>query len=97
VTPEPIESEPSESEISARLIAFIRERFLDGDAAGELDETSPLLEWGVINSLNSVILLSFISEEFGTPYLLENIDATTFKSVRNMTLMLSNGNQSAHQ
>jgi clorobiocin biosynthesis protein CloN5 len=81
--------ELTESDISARLIAFIRERFLDGDAAGELDETSPLLEWGVINSLNSVILLSFISEEFGTPYQLENIDATTFKSVRNMTLMLS--------
>ena len=81
--------EPSEAEISARLIAFIRERFLDGDAAGELDETSPLLEWGIINSLNTVILLSFISEEFGTPYSLENIDATTFKSVRNMTLMLS--------
>jgi clorobiocin biosynthesis protein CloN5 len=81
--------EPSEAEISARLIAFIRERFLDGDAAGELDETSPLLEWGVINSLNTVILLSFITEEFGTPYSLENIDATTFKSVRNMTMMLS--------
>jgi clorobiocin biosynthesis protein CloN5 len=85
--------ELSESEISARLIAFIRERFLDGDAAGELDETSPLLEWGVINSLNSVILLSFIAEEFGTPYLLEDIDATTFKSVRNMTMLLSGANQ----
>jgi peptidyl carrier protein len=81
--------ETSEAEISARLIDFIRERFLDGDAAGELDETSPLLEWGIINSLNTVILLSFISEEFGTPYSLENIDATTFKSVRNMTMMLS--------
>jgi acyl carrier protein len=86
-----VTTEPSESEISARLITFIRERFLDGDAAGELDETSPLLEWGVINSLNSVILLSFISEEFGTPYFLEDIDATTFKSVRNMTMMLSDG------
>jgi peptidyl carrier protein len=88
--------EPSEAEISARLIAFIRERFLDGDAGGELDETSPLLEWGVINSLNTVILLSFISEEFGTPYSLENIDATTFKSVRNMTMMLSDATKRSH-
>jgi peptidyl carrier protein len=88
--------EPSEAEISARLIAFIQERFLDGDAAGELDETSPLLEWGVINSLNTVILLSFITEEFGTPYSLENIDATTFKSVRNMTMMLSDATKKSH-
>lgn len=90
-------TELSESEISARLIAFIRERFLDGDAANELNETSPLLEWGVINSLNSAILLAFISEEFGTSYLLENIDATTFKSVRNMTMMLTDATKGARQ
>lgn len=89
--------ELSESEISARLIAFIRERFLDGDAAGELDETSPLLEWGVINSLNSVILLSFITEEFGTALLLENIDATTFKNVRNIAMLLSSTNEGSRR
>lgn len=89
-------TELSESDISARLISFIRERFLDGDATGELDETSPLLEWGVINSLNSVILLSFIAEEFGASFLLENIDATTFKSVRNMTMMLSGATEGSH-
>jgi acyl carrier protein len=92
-----VTTELSESDISARLIAFIRERLLDGDAAGELDETSPLLEWGVINSLNSVILLSFITEEFGTQILLENIDATTFKSVRNISLTLSSATAGSHR
>lgn len=88
--------ELSKAQISERLIAFIRERFLDGDAAGELDETSPLLEWGVINSLNSVILLSFINDEFQTPLSLENIDATTFKSVRDMTTMLCGTAKRSH-
>ena len=75
----------SEEEISTRIIAFIRERFLDGDPKGELEESSPLLEWGIINSLNTAILLAFIHEEFGTPLALERLDAQMFKSVRSIT------------
>lgn len=79
----------SEEEISTRIIAFIRERFLDGDPKGELEESSPLLEWGIINSLNTAILLAFINEEFGTPLSLERLDAQMFKSVRSIATVLA--------
>jgi acyl carrier protein len=78
----------SEDEVSVRLIAFIRERFLAGDPDGELSETSPLLEWGILNSLNTAILINYIREEFATPVALEKVDATSFKSVQSITAML---------
>lgn len=52
-------------EVTARIIGFVRERFLDGDPSGELDEHTPLLEWGVMNSLNIVQLMRFLREEMG--------------------------------
>ena len=79
----------SEEEISTRIIAFIRERFLDGDPKGELEESSPLLEWGIINSLNTALLLAFINEEFGAPLSLERLDAHMFKSVRSIAAVLT--------
>ncbi len=78
----------SEDEASARLLAFIRERFLSGDPQGELDETTPLLEWGILNSLNTAILIGYIREEFGTAVALEKVNAATFKNIRSISSML---------
>jgi acyl carrier protein len=47
------------------LIDFIRRSFLDGDAAGELSPATPLLEWGILTSLNTTVLLSYIRETWG--------------------------------
>ncbi|MEU4836553.1 acyl carrier protein [Streptosporangium sp. NPDC023615] len=78
----------SEREISDRLIAFIRERFLSGDPAGELDEDSPLLEWGILNSLNTALLVAHIRDEMGIDVAFETIDPRAFKSVRGLTSAL---------
>jgi len=78
----------SQDEVSARLLAFIRERFLDGDPRGELEDTSPLLEWGILNSLNTAILIGYIREEFGASVALERVDAATFGSVASISAML---------
>jgi acyl carrier protein len=45
------------------LKQFIGREFLDGRDAG-LDEHTPLLAWGVIDSLSVAELLSFTSERF---------------------------------
>ncbi|MCA9683343.1 MAG: acyl carrier protein [Myxococcales bacterium] len=50
-------------EISAILSEFIIEQFLDGDGA-DLHEDTPLLEWGVIDSIAMFTLLRFIKERF---------------------------------
>lgn len=72
--------------ITARIIAFVRETFLDGDPRGELEPTTPLLEWGVLNSLRMTQLLAFLREGLDetdrakVPAL--QINARNFKDVR---------------
>jgi peptidyl carrier protein len=78
----------SEEDVSARLMAFIREKFLAGDPRGELEESSPLLEWGILNSLNTAVLLTHIRQEFAMSIPLEKIDARVFRDVRSITSML---------
>ncbi len=79
---------PNPEHVSAELMHFIRETFLDGDPGGELTEDSPLIEWGVLNSLNSAILLNFIHREFIGRVNLERISAAGFKDVRSITALL---------
>src|SRR5262249_9696136 len=65
----------SRDQVAARITAFIRESFLDGDPKGELEETSPLLEWEVLNSMNSALLLNFLRDELGAAVPLAKINA----------------------
>lgn len=51
-----------------RLVEFVRrELFGDEEAAetGDLDATTPLLQLGILNSMNTARLLSFIRSELG--------------------------------
>jgi acyl carrier protein len=75
-------------EVSARLLSFIRDRFLDSDPHGELDETTPLLEWGVLNSMNTALLLNFVREEFGVAVPPPRINGRNFKDVRSISAMV---------
>lgn len=66
----------------SELKQFVGKELLDGRDAG-LDEHTPLLEWGVIDSLSVAELVSFTSERFEievpqhevTPENLKNLDA----------------------
>ncbi|HET8843199.1 MAG TPA: acyl carrier protein [Ktedonobacteraceae bacterium] len=51
------------SDVVEQLKRYIAETMLDGEDIG-LNESTPLLEWGVINSLELVGLLSFIQQQF---------------------------------
>ena len=79
----------SQAEVAARLLAFIRERFLAGDPQGELDKTTPLLEWGILNSLNTAILIGYIYRELGISVPADRVDASAFRSVESISLMLT--------
>ena len=48
----------------AELRSFVASEFLDGRDAG-LDEDTPLLEWGVIDSISVAKLVSFSRDRFG--------------------------------
>lgn len=51
------------SEVMKQLQTYFVDQVLDGKNIG-LDETTPLLEWGVINSIEIVRLMSFIHKKF---------------------------------
>jgi hypothetical protein len=55
---------PTRNEIAARLREFVGNELLDGEFAG-LDDTTPLLEYGLINSLSIVRLQSFLNKQYG--------------------------------
>jgi acyl carrier protein len=78
----------SQEDLSRRLIAFIREQFLGGDPRQELNETTPLLEWGVLTSMNTVRLVAFLREGFGAAVPPAQLSAQNFKDVRSITSMV---------
>jgi acyl carrier protein len=71
------------------LRQFVIDDLLDGRSAG-FDEHTPLLEWGVIDSLSVAELVGFTSERFGievpqsevTPGNLKDLDAYAAMLVR---------------
>jgi len=50
--------------IADEILQFIRDRFLDGEGP-QLEPSTRLVDCGVLDSFNFVILLSFIHERFG--------------------------------
>lgn len=74
--------------IAAELLAFIRGSFLSGDPEGELDEHTPLLEYGILNSLNTALLIAYMRDELGITLPLMEVTAATFKSVNSISSML---------
>ncbi|MEV8019754.1 acyl carrier protein [Streptomyces sp. NPDC086554] len=79
----------TESEIRESITAFIRERFLDGDTKGELEETSPLLEWGVLNSLNTAMLIAHIRTAVGVKIPAMQVNSENFHDVRSITALVT--------
>jgi acyl carrier protein len=51
-------------EMLGELKQFVASELLDGRDAG-LDEHTPLLAWGVLDSLSVNVLISFTNERFG--------------------------------
>ncbi len=66
--------------IIEQLKSCIAQDVLGGKDIG-LDETTPLLEWGIINSLEIVRLLSFIRKQFGVDISANEITAESFASI----------------
>lgn len=76
------------SEVTSQVIVFIRRTFLDGDSKDELRETTPLLEWGILNSMNTILLINFVRDQLGVSVPPARINARDFKDVRSITAMV---------
>lgn len=76
------------SDVEEQLVSFIRERFLSGDDAHELDIDTPLLEWGIIDSLKVAILLNFIRDDLGVDVPFERIRSRDFTDIRSIAALV---------
>jgi acyl carrier protein len=68
------------NEVIEHLQSYIVNKVLDGKNIG-LDETTPLLEWGIINSLEIVRLLGFIRKQFDIDIAIYQITAENFVNI----------------
>lgn len=70
----------NQSEVLASLKGFISREILDGKDIG-LDGSTPLLEWGIINSMEMARLVSFIHDRFGVEVPGDRITIAYFKDL----------------
>jgi acyl carrier protein len=72
------------TEVMNALSDYIVNQILDGKNIG-LDEATPLLEWGVINSMEMIRLLNFIAQRFGIDIPAEKMIADHFTNLASIT------------
>lgn len=84
--------QPSNSNISITpiidvVLAFLHDEILDG-GAHDLDEHTPLLAYGVLDSLSIVSVLSFIRDQFDVEVAGDDIVASNFETVLAISFLI---------
>jgi acyl carrier protein len=78
----------TESErVKSALLHYVAHEVLDGRELG-LDADTPLLEWGVINSMEVARLLAFIQREFGVVIARHELAPENLKDIRSITALV---------
>jgi acyl carrier protein len=67
-------------ETAQRIKKYIAENILDGKDIG-LDEETPLLEWGIINSMEIARIVTFIQNQFSVEIPDEKINPQYFENI----------------
>jgi acyl carrier protein len=75
-------------EMLGELKGFVVSEFLDGRDTG-LDEHTPLLAWGVLDSLSVNVLISFTSERFGLDVPPSEVTPDNLKDLDSYVAMLT--------
>ena len=56
------------SEIQSIVKSYVLEEFLPGESPDALDNSTPLISSGVLDSLSTIKLVSFLEEHFGVQF-----------------------------
>ncbi|MFG1949357.1 acyl carrier protein [Nonomuraea sp. NPDC048826] len=76
------------SELTQRLVGFIQDNLvLDGDDI-EVDEKTPLLVSGLLDSLRTARLLNFLRKDVGVPIPAAKLDPENFRDVATIVAMV---------
>jgi acyl carrier protein len=67
---------------------YVSDRILQ-DPTVTIEPDTPLLEWGILNSISTVQLIGFIRERFQMNVPPEEVAGRNFKDLRSITLLLA--------
>lgn len=70
------------------LRGYVSERILQ-DPAIIIDPDTPLLEWGILNSVSTMQLIGFIRERFQVDVPPEEVAGENFRDLRSITQLLT--------
>jgi acyl carrier protein len=70
------------------LRAYVSERILQ-DPTVTIEPDTPLLEWGILNSISTVQLIGFIREQFQVDIPPEEVAGRNFKDLRSISQLLA--------
>jgi acyl carrier protein len=68
-----------------KLVDFVRRELLDGKDVVDFTTTTPLLDWGLLNSIETTRLVAYIREEFGVRVPPTDMVSRHFKDVEAIT------------
>jgi len=75
--------------ITDELESFIRKEFLDDDQSADLTPEAPLLDWGILNSMNILRLTTFIRDRFGVAVPPSAVTAANFRDIASISSMIA--------
>ncbi|MEO3755184.1 phosphopantetheine-binding protein [Streptomyces sp. B6B3] len=78
----------TEDDYVSVLVKFIGEEFLPADAEQPLDDSYPLMESGLLDSLRVAVLMTWIRDELGLYISPAHLDVDHFRDVRTIARML---------
>lgn len=76
-----------QDDVTLRLKNFIRNEVMH-DPSEDLDESTPLLEWGILDSLAMVSMIAFIEKEFHVKVPSEKVIPENFDNLRRIAAMV---------
>lgn len=81
-------------EIISKLADYVRTELVE-DEGRELNEETPLLQWGILDSMGIVNLLAFIEEDFGIEVPDDGVRPEHFETLGKLSDMLVGLRQAA--
>jgi acyl carrier protein len=71
-----------------RLTEFTRTELVSSAEAADITTTTPLLEWGVLKSLETARMLAYIREEFEVYVPPTHVTSTNFRDLESIATMV---------
>ena len=75
-------------DLSQLIIDYVKKEYLEEDSEEEIDETTPLISSGIVDSFSMVSLKTFLEKKFNVKIPDEKATTEAFDTVHNMIDLL---------